>query len=90
MDQKLNTNIQPINVVKVIIEQTENNFGAYLEDIDGIVTTGNNIDKIKSNIAEAIGLFIETSKEFGDEIPVVLQGSYELTFEMDVQSESFA
>lgn len=74
------------NVVKVIIEQTENNYGAYIEGIDGIVTVGNNIDEIKTNIVEAIELFIETSKEFGDEIPVELKGNYELVFKMDVQS----
>lgn len=85
MDQTVNTDIHPINIVKVIIEQTENNLGAYLEGIDGIVTTGSNIDEIKSNIAEALEQFIEISKEFGDEIPVVLQGNYELTFEKDVR-----
>lgn len=75
-----------IKTVRVIIEQTENNYAAYLEGIDGIVTTGGSIDEIKSNIVEAIELFVEVSKEFGDDIPKELQGDYELIFKMDVQS----
>ncbi len=69
----------------VIIEQTENNYAAYIEGIDGIVTTGRSVDEIKSNMIEAIDLYIETCKDMGLEIPEELQGDYNLTFKMDTK-----
>ena len=69
----------------VIIEQTENNYAAYIEGIDGIVTTGRSVDEIKSNMIEAIDLYIDTCKDMGLEIPEELQGDYNLTFKMDTK-----
>lgn len=73
-------------VVKVIVERAENNYSAYLENINGIVATGLSLDDIKGNMAEAITAFIEDCKEFGGEIPKELEGDYELVFKMDVRS----
>ena len=69
----------------VIIEQTENNYAAYIQDIDGIVTTGQSVDEIKSNMVEAIEAYIETCKELGLEIPEQLLDDYNLTFKMDTK-----
>ncbi len=68
----------------VIIEQTENNYAAYIEGIDGIVATGHSVDEIKSNMVEAIEFYIETCEEMGLEIPEQLQ-EYNLVFKMDTK-----
>lgn len=70
----------------VIIERTDNNYSAYLKEVDGVVATGHSVDEIKKGIVNSIQALIEDCKEFGGEIPEELQGDYELTFKMDVQS----
>lgn len=71
--------------ITVIIEQTENNYAAYIEGIDGIVTTGHSVDEIKQNMIEAIDLYIEDCKEMDLEIPEELLGDYNLNFKMDTR-----
>jgi predicted RNase H-like HicB family nuclease len=73
-------------VLIVRIEQTEKNYSAYLESIDGIIVTGKSVDQIKSNMYAAISLFIEECKELNCEIPEELQSDYELVFKMEVKS----
>jgi len=70
----------------IIIERAETNYSAYIEGVDGIGVTGKTIDEIKTSMAEAIEFYIETSKEFGTEIPEALRGGYDLTFKMDTES----
>lgn len=70
----------------VIIERAENNFSAYVREVDGIAVTGKSIDEIKASIINALDEFIATCKEFSCEIPSELDGDYEIGFEMDIQS----
>ena len=70
----------------IIIEQTENNYAAYIEGIDGIVATGHSVDEIKTKMIEAIDLYVETCKDMDMEIPKELLGDYNLTFKMDTKS----
>lgn len=70
----------------VIIEKADNNYSAYIDGIDGIITTGNTIDEIKKNMVEAIELYVETCKELDLECPEELEGDYQLNFKMDVKS----
>lgn len=73
-------------LLTVIIEKADNNYSAYIDGIDGIVTTGNSIDEIKKNMVEAIELYVETCKELDLECPEELEGDYQLNFKMDVKS----
>lgn len=70
----------------VIIEKTENNYSAYLQEVDGIIATGKNVEEIKAGIINSINVLIEDCKEFGGVIPAELKGDYELSFKMDVKS----
>ena len=70
----------------VIIERTENNYSAYIHEVDGIFATGNSVQEIKQGIIDSISVLIEDCKEFGGEIPLELQGEYILTFKMDTCS----
>ena len=72
--------------MRVIIERADNNYSAYIDGVDGIVTTGNSVDEIKTRMASAITEFIEECNELGCEIPEELEGEYELSFKMDVKS----
>lgn len=70
----------------VIIERTENNYSAYIQEVDGIFATGNSVQEIKQGIIDSISVLVEDCKEFGGEIPRELQGEYILTFKMDTCS----
>lgn len=75
-----------MNKLQVIIERAEDNYSAYIEGVDGVVATGESIDEIKTNMLEAIGIFVEECREFGCEVPDALQGEYEVNFKMDVST----
>lgn len=75
-----------MKTLTVVIERTENNYSAYLADVDGIVATGHSIDEIKINIVNAIDALLEDCREYGEEIPEELRGEYSLNFKMDVKS----
>ena len=72
--------------LKAIIETAENNYSAFIEGVDGIVATGSTIEEIKTNLIDALDVFVETSREMGLEVPEKLKGDYEIRFTMDVKS----
>ena len=75
-----------MQTLTVIIERAENNYSAYIDGLDGIITTGDTIDEIKNNMLKAINAYTETCKELALEIPKELKGEFELRFKMDVKS----
>ncbi len=75
-----------MGAVTVIIERADSNFSAYVREVDGITATGTSIDEIKTLIIEALDLFVASCKEFNCAIPEALEGDYEITFELDIQS----
>ena len=75
-----------MKTLNVIIERTENNYSAYLQEIDGVVAVGKSVSEIKQSILDSINVLIESCNELGCDIPDELQGDYTLTFKMDVRS----
>lgn len=69
-----------------VIERAENNFSAYVRELDGIAVTGLTIDGIKTSIIEAVDILVEECKEDNLPIPEILQGEYDFIFEIDVKS----
>lgn len=54
----------------VIIEKVPNsNYGAYVPDLPGCVSTGDTLDEVKQNIREAIEFHLEGMREDGTAIP---------------------
>lgn len=53
----------------VIIEKTENNYGAWAPDLPGCVTTGPTVAETLSNMREAIKFHLEGLREDGEPIP---------------------
>ncbi len=53
----------------VIIERGEHNYGAWVPDLDGCVSTGATEEEVKRNIREAIELHLVGMREDGEPIP---------------------
>ena len=53
----------------VIIEKSENNYGAWAPDLPGCVTTGPTVAETLANMREAIEFHLEGMREDGDPIP---------------------
>ncbi len=75
-----------MQTLTAIIESLENNYSAYIKDVDGIVATGSTIEEIKANLVEAVRLYVETCHDLGCDLPEALKGEYQIVFSMDVKS----
>ena len=75
-----------MHLLKAIIETGENNYCAYVKELDGVAATGATITEIKERLTEAIEDLIGTCEERGYEIPEVLKDGYTIEFKMDVKS----
>lgn len=53
----------------IVIEKAEGNYSAYVPDLPGCVTTGDTVEEVERNIAEAIQFHIDGLKEDGQPIP---------------------
>ena len=53
----------------VVIEQSENGFGAYVPDLPGCVALGETRDEALALIREAIELHVESLRESGEPVP---------------------
>jgi predicted RNase H-like HicB family nuclease len=53
----------------VIIEESENNYGAWVPDLPGCVTTGPTVAETLSNIRDAIEFHLAGMREDGEPIP---------------------
>ena len=69
-----------------VIETTENNYGAYLKEVDGIVGIGKTLGEVKQSLLDSIEILIEECEKNGYEIPEEFLGDYVVDFKMDVQS----
>jgi predicted RNase H-like HicB family nuclease len=53
----------------VVFERAQSNWGAYVPDLPGCITTGKTLDETKRNIREAIELHLDAMREVGEPIP---------------------
>jgi len=72
------------NSVKIIVEKASEGFSAYVPDLPGCVTFGDNLDEVKESIRESIDFHIEGMKEDGEDIPFNLQEEYNIELKLDV------
>jgi len=54
----------------IVIEAGEGNFGAYVPDLPGCVTTGNTLEEVRALIREAIEFHLDGMREDGAPIPI--------------------
>lgn len=65
-----------IATAKMVIERSEEGLTAYLPEMDGCVSYGENLHELEVNMREAIALHIKGLKEDGEEVPVVFKSVY--------------
>ena len=53
----------------VVYEKATSNWGAYVPDLPGCITTGLTLEETKRNIREAIALHLEAMEEVGEPVP---------------------
>ena len=53
----------------IVIEKSENNFGAWVPDLPGCVATGKTTEIVQKRIREAIEMHLAGMREDGDPIP---------------------
>ena len=53
----------------IVVEETENNYSAYVPDLPGCVATGHTVEETEREMREAIALHIEGLREDGLPIP---------------------
>ena len=70
--------------IKIIVEKATEGFTAYVPDLPGCVSFGNNLEEVKNNIKEAIQFQIEGMKEDGELIPLKFQGDFNIELKLDV------
>ncbi len=62
-------NLKPPTGYAVVIEQTNDGFGAYVPDLAGCVAVGDTVEEVESLIREAIAMHIDGMLEDGLEVP---------------------
>lgn len=62
------------------------NYGAGSNEVPGCVATHKTLDGVKKAYTESLGWHLDAMRADGDEIPKVLQGDYELEFELNTQA----
>jgi predicted RNase H-like HicB family nuclease len=67
----------------VSVEQSPNNYSAWIELLPGCVTVGKTIEELIYNMHEAVYGHIDISREYGDYIHPDFDGEYELIFKFD-------
>lgn len=53
----------------VVIEKADGNFGAYIPDLPGCVSTGDTVEEVRGLMREAIHMHIESLREHGEPVP---------------------
>jgi predicted RNase H-like HicB family nuclease len=53
----------------VVIEKAQNNYAAYVPDLDGCVATGKTVEETERLIREAIELHLRAMKDIGEPVP---------------------
>ena len=53
----------------IVIEEGDNNYSAYVPDLPGCVSTGDTLEEVKAEIAEAIAFHLEGLRKDGLPIP---------------------
>ena len=75
-----------METIKVILEKTNTGYSAYMPDIDGCVSVGDDLEDTKQNMLEAVELFVEVANEEDIELPEALKGDYVLDFKIDART----
>jgi predicted RNase H-like HicB family nuclease len=71
--------------VIVRIGKTENNYAAYVEELDGFICAADNFEKLKKEVSEGIKFHIDGMREDGDPVPEMFKSEFSLVYKWDVE-----
>jgi hypothetical protein len=71
-----------MKTVEVIVEHSNKNLSAYIDGAP-VITVGNDIKEIETNMMEAIDLYLESCKDMNIAPVEILSGEFELKFKID-------
>jgi predicted RNase H-like HicB family nuclease len=69
----------------VVLEQTPNNWSAYVPDVGGCVSTGKTRAEVERNIREALALHFEALR--ADNVPIPAPGTWTAVVDVPVEDE---
>ncbi len=75
-----------MEIIKAVIEKGENNFSAFIQELDGCIAVGKTLQELKKNLEEAMHLHIEGMEEDGEPIPTKFKEVYKVVYTFDVES----
>lgn len=75
-----------MTILHAVIERAEHNYGAYVEEIDGVGGIGDTLEEVKKSLMDGLVYLKEACIDFGDPVPEELQGEYQIVFRMDTKS----
>lgn len=75
-----------MTILHAVIEWAEHNYGAYVEEIDGVGGIGDTLEEVKKSLMDGLVYLKEACIDFGDPVPEELQGEYQIVFRMDTKS----
>ncbi len=72
----------------VVLEQTPNNWCAYVPDVGGCISTGKTRAEVERNIREALALHFEALR--ADNLPIPAPGTWTAVVEVPIDDDSLA
>jgi predicted RNase H-like HicB family nuclease len=70
----------------VVLEQTPNNWSAYVPDVGGCISTGKTRAEVERNIREALALHFEALR--ADNVPIPAPGTWTAVVDVPVGEET--
>jgi predicted RNase H-like HicB family nuclease len=73
-----------METIKIIIEKSADYYDAYAENCEGVYGAGETAEAAKADVLKGLELFINSRDK--KDLPQILQGEYDVTFQYDTQS----
>ena len=70
--------------IKIVIEKSADHYAAYAEKVEGVYGAGDTVEEAKASVLKGITLLKKHNKK--ENVPAILKGDFELTYQFDVQS----
>ena len=55
--------------IYIIEKAPDGSFSAYVPDLPGCTTCGDSVEEVRTNISEAVNLYIDSLREHGETVP---------------------
>ena len=73
-----------METIIITVGASSDHFGAYAENCPGIYGAGDTAEEAKENALKGLELFVNSREK--ENLPVILQGNYNIEFQYDTQS----